>query len=135
MSFDNINWIWKNGEIIPWANATVHVSAHGLHYGSGVFEGIRCYETADGAAFLRVKEHYERFHASAEVYNFEIPYSVELVNSSAATNLKAVMCARFVLWDREVWAFFREIVRRKFRLWRGIGARIWERKVWKKEFA
>ena len=78
MSFENIKWIWKNGEIIPWADATVHVSAHGLHYGSGVFEGIRCYETDDGTPVLfRVKEHYERFHASAKVYGFEIPYSVE----------------------------------------------------------
>ncbi len=70
MSFENIEWIWKNGEIIPWAEATVHVSAHGLHYGSGVFEGIRCYETSNGAAFFRVREHYERFHASADVYGF-----------------------------------------------------------------
>lgn len=77
MSFENIRWIWKNGEIIPWANATVHVSAHGLHYGSGVFEGIRCYETQNGPALFRVKEHYERFHESAAVYGFEIPYSVE----------------------------------------------------------
>ncbi len=77
MSFENIEWIWKNGEIIPWANATVHVSAHGLHYGSGVFEGIRCYETENGPALFRITEHYERFHASAEVYGFKIPYSVE----------------------------------------------------------
>lgn len=77
MSFENIEWIWKNGEIIPWKDATVHVSAHGLHYGSGVFEGIRCYETANGAALFRVREHYERFHESAKVYGFEIPYSVE----------------------------------------------------------
>lgn len=76
MSFENIEWIWKNGGIIPWADATVHVSAHGLHYGSGVFEGIRCYETANGAALFRVREHYERFHESAKVYGFEIPYSV-----------------------------------------------------------
>ena len=62
---------------MPWADATVHVSAHGLHYGSGVFEGIRCYETESGAALFRVKEHYERFHQSATVYGFAIPYSVE----------------------------------------------------------
>jgi branched-chain amino acid aminotransferase len=76
MSFENIKWVWKNGEIIPWANATVHVSAHGLHYGSGVFEGIRCYETELGPAVFRLAEHLERFHASAAVYNFEIPFSV-----------------------------------------------------------
>jgi branched-chain amino acid aminotransferase len=77
MGFENIDWIWKNGEIVPWANATVHVSAHGLHYGSGVFEGIRCYKTSDGPALFRVREHYVRFHASAAVYGFVIPYSVE----------------------------------------------------------
>ena len=77
MSFDNIEWIWKNGSIMPWRDATVHVSAHGLHYGSGVFEGIRCYETENGPALFRVPEHYERFHGSADVYGFKIPYSVE----------------------------------------------------------
>ena len=77
MSFENIKWIWKNGEIIPWAEATVHVSAHGLHYGSGVFEGIRCYETASGPTVFRLKEHLERFYNSAGVYNFKIPYSIE----------------------------------------------------------
>jgi branched-chain amino acid aminotransferase len=77
MSFDNIKWIWKNGEIVPWADATVHVSAHALHYGSGVFEGIRCYETEIGPALFRLPEHLARFYASAEVYGIEIPYSKE----------------------------------------------------------
>ncbi len=77
MSFENIKWIWKNGEIIPWADATVHVSAHGLHYGSGVFEGIRCYETESGPALFRLEEHLERFYKSAAVYNFKIPYTIE----------------------------------------------------------
>ncbi len=77
MSFDNIQWIWKNGEIIPWADATVHVSAHGLHYGSGVFEGIRCYETEFGPSVFRLPEHLERFHASAAVYGLSIPYTVD----------------------------------------------------------
>ena len=82
MSFENIDWIWKNGEIIPWADATVHVSAHGLHYGSGVFEGIRCYETESGPAIFRLREHLERLLASAAVYNIQIPYSIkELENS------------------------------------------------------
>lgn len=76
MSFENIKWIWKNGATLPWAEATVHVSAHGLHYGSGVFEGIRCYETEFGPAVFRLPEHLERFHSSAAVYNFEIPYTV-----------------------------------------------------------
>lgn len=86
MSFENITWIWKNGQNIPWADATVHVSAHGLHYGSGVFEGIRCYETASGPAVFRLREHLERLFASAAVYNFKIPYSVEEL-SDAITSL------------------------------------------------
>lgn len=78
MSLENIKWIWKNGEIVPWASATVHVSAHGLHYGSGVFEGIRCYETESGQpALFRLREHLERFYASASVYNFKIPYTIK----------------------------------------------------------
>lgn len=75
MSFDNVDFIWKDGHVIPWAEATVHVSAHGLHYGSGVFEGIRCYETAGGPAVFRLDEHLERFHASAGVYDIKIPYT------------------------------------------------------------
>ena len=82
MSFENIDWIWKNGAIIPWADATVHVSAHGLHYGSGVFEGIRCYETESGPAVFRLQEHLERLHGSAAVYNIEIPYSVKELEES-----------------------------------------------------
>lgn len=77
MSFDNVKYIWKNGRLVPWAEATVHVSAHGLHYGSGVFEGIRCYETAGGPAVFRLREHLDRFHASAAAYDLEIPYSSE----------------------------------------------------------
>ena len=77
MSFGNVEWIWKNGSIMPWAEATVHVSAHGLHYGSGVFEGIRCYETESGPAVFRLREHLERFYASAEVYNFKISYTLD----------------------------------------------------------
>ena len=82
MSFENIEWIWKNGEIIPWADATVHVSAHGLHYGSGVFEGIRCYETESGPAIFRLSEHLERLLASASVYDIKIPFTVEELEES-----------------------------------------------------
>jgi branched-chain amino acid aminotransferase len=89
MSFENIKWIWKNGEIIPWADATVHVSAHGLHYGSGVFEGIRCYETATGPAVFRLKEHLERFFESAAVYNFVIPYTLEELTDAVCELISA----------------------------------------------
>jgi len=75
MSFDQSKWVWRNGEIIRWEDATTHVSAHALHYGSGVFEGIRCYATDAGPAVFRLDAHLDRFYASASVYGLEIPYS------------------------------------------------------------
>src|SRR5687768_16692574 len=66
-----------NGEIIPWANATTHVSTHALHYGSGVFEGMRCYETVNGPAVFRLEAHLDRLYASAEIHGLDIPYSPE----------------------------------------------------------
>lgn len=75
MSFEDTKWVWMNGELVPWSGATIHVSAHALHYGSGVFEGVRCYETPDGPAVFRLDEHLARLYASAAVYGMEIPYS------------------------------------------------------------
>ena len=82
MSFDQSKWIWKNGRIMPWGDASVHVSAHALHYGSGVFEGMRCYETADGPAVFRMDEHLERLFASAAVYSMAIPYTREQIEDA-----------------------------------------------------
>jgi len=71
-----------DGRAIPWQNATTHVSAHSLHYGSGVFEGIRCYETTDGPAVFCLDAHLDRFYASAEVYGITIPFTrEELINA------------------------------------------------------
>src|SRR3954466_16205107 len=83
MAFDNIKWIWKNGAIVPWAEATVHVSAHALHYGSGVFEGIRCYETESGPAVFRLTDHLKRLKSSATLLHMELPYSVEELRSAS----------------------------------------------------
>jgi branched-chain amino acid aminotransferase len=69
--------IWRNGEFVDWADATVHVAAHGLHYGSGVFEGIRCYETSQGPAVFRLTDHLQRLHNSARLLYMDVPYSVE----------------------------------------------------------
>jgi len=77
MSFSTAQFVWMNGECVIWKDANVHVSAHGLHYGSGVFEGIRCYETADGPAVFRLDEHLDRLYASAAAYCMPIPYSKE----------------------------------------------------------
>src|SRR5687768_7644751 len=68
--------IWMNGALVDWADAKIHVGAHGLHYGSGVFEGIRCYETEHGPAVFRLTDHLDRMHNSARLLGMEIPYSV-----------------------------------------------------------
>jgi branched-chain amino acid aminotransferase len=69
--------IWMNGELVDWGDAKIHVAAHGLHYGSGVFEGIRCYETDGGPGIFRLTPHLERLHNSARLLHMELPYSVE----------------------------------------------------------
>jgi branched-chain amino acid aminotransferase len=71
------NKIWMNGELVDWADATVHVGTHGLHYGSGVFEGMRSYETDRGAAIFRLRDHLERLADSAQLLAMELPYSVD----------------------------------------------------------
>jgi branched-chain amino acid aminotransferase len=75
-------WIWMNGELVPWDDAKVHVLTHGLHYGTGVFEGVRAYETERGPAIFRHREHLERLKKSAELYYLELPYSLETVREA-----------------------------------------------------
>ena len=61
------DWIWINGDFVAWDDAKVHVLSHGLHYGTGVFEGIRCYETPSGPAVFRLTDHLKRLEASARL--------------------------------------------------------------------
>jgi branched-chain amino acid aminotransferase len=69
--------IWHNGEFVAWEDAKVHVLSHGLHYGTGVFEGIRCYETERGPAIFRHRDHLTRLEKSAELYYLKLPHSAE----------------------------------------------------------
>jgi branched-chain amino acid aminotransferase len=74
--------IWQNGEFVAWENAQVHVLTHGLHYGTGVFEGIRCYETERGPAIFRHADHLDRLAKSAELYYLPMPYSGEEIRQA-----------------------------------------------------
>jgi branched-chain amino acid aminotransferase len=77
--------IWMNGELVDWDAAQIHVLTHSLHYGMGVFEGIRAYETSQGPAVFRLTDHMERLHASAKIMMMTLPYSVdELVEAAKA---------------------------------------------------
>ncbi len=75
MSFAGVKWVWMSGTFVPWDDANIHVSTHALHYGSGVFEGIRCYDTVDGPALFRISEHIERFFCSARTHHMDIPFA------------------------------------------------------------
>jgi branched-chain amino acid aminotransferase len=77
MPITEVSKIWMNGELVDWHDAKVHLLTHALHYGSGVFEGVRCYKTVDGPAVFRHREHMERLHASGKIYFMDIPYSAD----------------------------------------------------------
>jgi branched-chain amino acid aminotransferase len=82
-------FIWQNGRIKPWAEATVHVMAHVVHYGSSVFEGIRCYQTPNGPVIFRLTDHNRRLFASAKIYDLELPYTLEQLNEACREVIRA----------------------------------------------
>ncbi|WP_423751060.1 branched-chain amino acid transaminase [Salinirarus marinus] len=88
MGFDemDVSTIWMDGEFVDWDDAQVHVLTHGLHYGTGVFEGVRCYDTEEGPAIFRWDEHLDRFYASGQPYNMDIPFEREEL-TAATTEL------------------------------------------------
>ncbi len=80
--------IWFDGEFIPWKDAKVHVLTHTLHYGMGVFEGIRAYKSSDGTVIFRLNEHVERLFASARILNMEIPFDKNTINKACLNAVK-----------------------------------------------
>jgi branched-chain amino acid aminotransferase len=81
--------IWMDGELIPWHEAKIHVLSHALHYGSGVFEGIRAYETSRGAAVWHLDEHLKRLYRSSKLYHMDIPYSPEALVQATKDVIRA----------------------------------------------
>ncbi|RYG13855.1 MAG: branched-chain amino acid transaminase [Burkholderiales bacterium] len=81
--------IWHNGVIKPWAEATTHVMAHAIHYGSSVFEGIRAYETPKGTAVFRLNDHNKRLFQSAKIYDIEIPFTLDEINNACREIIRA----------------------------------------------
>ncbi len=77
MPIQPVEKVWMNGRLVDWADAQVHVLTHALHYGSGVFEGVRCYNTPKGPAVYRLRDHYRRMERSGRIFQMEIPYSVD----------------------------------------------------------
>ena len=86
MPIEPVAKLWMNGELVDWDEANVHVLTHAMHYGSGVFEGVRCYETPRGPAVFRLHDHYRRMERSGRIFQMEIPFSVdELVQATFDT--------------------------------------------------
>jgi branched-chain amino acid aminotransferase len=107
MPFDESSKIWKDGKWIPWKDATIHIASHVVHYGSSVFEGIRCYKTQKGSAIFRLEDHIRRLFDSAKVYRIPIPHSPETV---------AEACCEVLRINRYDEAYLRPVV------YRGYGA-------------
>ena len=79
---DRDGWIWLDGKMVPWREARVHVLTHTLHYGMGVFEGVRAYQTAQGPAIFRLQDHTERLFRSAHILGMKIPFDAETLNQA-----------------------------------------------------
>ena len=97
-------YIWFNGELVPWEQATVHVMTHALHYGSSVFEGIRCYTTPSGPAIFRLQDHLRRLSDSCRIYKMNSGHSTEeLVSAccgSSSSNCAATLKSSCTLSQR-----------------------------------
>ena len=89
MAFTPSKLIWMNGKLMPWDEARIHVLSHVVHYGSSVFEGIRCYDTRRGPAVFRLREHVRRLFDSAKIYRMPIPYSVDQLVAACLETVKA----------------------------------------------
>jgi len=89
MPIAEVDKIWMDGELVDWRDAKIHVLSHALHYGTGVFEGIRAYETAKGAAVWHLDEHLKRLRRSAKLYHMDLPYSQEALTEATKEVIRA----------------------------------------------
>lgn len=89
MALQSSKHIWHNGKLIPWDHAHIHVMSHVIHYGSSIFEGIRCYKTEQGAAIFRLPEHMQRLLDSAKIYRMDLPYTLEQLNAAVVETVEA----------------------------------------------
>ena len=89
MPVQPVEKIWMNGSLVDWADAKIHVLSHALHYGSGIFEGIRAYETPKGTAVFRLEDHVGRLFRSAHLYHTPIPYSQDEIAAAIKETIQA----------------------------------------------
>ncbi|HWO55988.1 MAG TPA: branched-chain amino acid transaminase [bacterium] len=82
MALEKVDKIWMNGEFVDWDDARIHILSHVVHYGSSVFEGLRCYKNARGSAIFRLQDHTKRLFNSAKIYRMEVPYTPDEINAA-----------------------------------------------------
>jgi len=97
--------VWKNGKLVPWQEATIHVMSHVVNYGSSVFEGIRCYDTKRGSAIFRLDSHIERLMNSAHIYRMQVPFTYEEITDA---------CRQLVLANEYKACYLRPIIVRGY---------------------
>jgi branched-chain amino acid aminotransferase len=86
---ESARWIWMNGRLVPARDAKIHVLSHVVHYGSGWFEGIRCYDTPEGPAVFRLRDHLDRLAASCKIFRAHFPYSVDELSAAILETIRA----------------------------------------------
>src|SRR6185503_1441126 len=89
MSFPTSEKIWMNGKLVAWDDARIHLGSHVIHYGSAVFEGLRCYSTPEGSAIFRLDIHTERLYNSARIYRMDVPYTADEFNQAVIDTVAA----------------------------------------------
>jgi len=89
MALTKTDSIWMNGKLVPWDDARIHVLSHVVHYGSCLFEGLRCYKTARGSGVFRLREHVERLFDGCKIYRMEVPYSRDQVEQAILETIRA----------------------------------------------
>lgn len=88
MTMIKAKYIWMDGKFVDWENAKIHILSHVIHYGTGVFEGLRCYKTTKGPVIFRLNDHIERLFDSAKIYRMEISYSTQELNTVVVDLIK-----------------------------------------------
>lgn len=88
MTMIKAKYIWMDGKFVDWENAKIHILSHVIHYGTGVFEGLRCYKTSKGPVIFRLNDHIERLFDSAKIYRMEISYSTQELNTVVVDLIK-----------------------------------------------
>lgn len=107
---DRDGLIWYDGEMVPWRDANTHVLTHTLHYGMGVFEGVRAYETAQGPAIFRLQEHMDRLFNSAHIFMMKMPYDKATLLQAQLdvvkqNNLASCYIRPIAFYGSEAWGF------------------------------